>query len=640
MRLRVVCAALGVAVALVGCAREGTVWVGLNKPSGGGTDLLAQGDMVSDDGTIADAVSPEVRDLLAETSGETDTAKPNDGAGELLEDAAETPDLSDISAQELTDLDQDWDGAGPMDSLPETADGLDLDLGPDIEPDTEPDIEPEVQSEWAGVEIASANAPDELSLVVQLTAEPQEKMELGDFSAVVNSDYGSINVTGATWNAEELKLTLSTTRQKLGVTYTVGLGSQGSNMGLVSAQFIAADTRKLWVTDFDHPSMKEMLVNSYRVFAGEHCVAYVVEGQEFPGAAEAAQEFDDLIYPVLTQALYEPMDVDGNERIVILFTDSDDYGGYFSPVNQWTAFFAGMYGAKSNEMEILYISGWSGADYFAEVEAHEFQHLLYFSRHQLKDGIYWEYHDEGLAESAVGIVYGTNWMSAYYYQIDYSELISRGLSLVNWEYGLYENYALAYVFWAWVAGQLGGHAAYKLIFEIEHGSPEAVSAFLQENLGLSLHEAVAAMMAAVRIQAAEGLYSFNGMLQFDPSGPPMAPAGVSELSFQPFGGVFFPTTLEQVALPEGPGPNMQFQGITALGQTDSSANFDTTGGWLIAYNANPNYHSWNHETTGSLDLGPPPAPRALLPSAPGAKAPPPPISPNWRSPSPRNPFSE
>lgn len=617
------CLALSCALALHGCAREGTRWVQnpttndvLELAPSPDADSLAPPDASAQD--IADALPADLLDISADM--------PHDQTAETS---------PDTSAQDI----QDQNDGTSQDA--DTADGI-LDIADSTSPDTadaQPqDVVADILNTFADVTLLGASAPDDTHVVLSFDGEPQSDMSLPQLSLHVESDFGDLAVSKAAWDSSAYTLTLTTGRQKLGVQYQVSIGSAGSTTGLLQASFLSADTKVFWATDFDDPNMDDMQVPAHRIFVGEHTVAYSMDGYQFDGAEAASLEFDTLIYPLLTEAFLQPLDFDGNGRIVLLYTDSDDYGGYFSPVNQWSNLFAMMGGAKSNEMEILYISGWMGAGYFGQVTPHEFQHLLYYCRHQMKDNVHWDYHDEGLAESAVRLVYGNNDMASMYYQYDPQSLISMGLSMVNWQWGLYENYAIAYVFWAWVAGQLGGPEAFKLIFDIEYGGPEQVSEFLQEHLGLDLHEAVLAMMAAVRLQAPDGLHSFNGMISLDPNGGPRLPAGTPSVQLEPFGGIFVPVAEAEVEEPGGKGPNVQFGGIAQAGGFDTATPFETTAGWLVAYNGNWNYWDWTPESTGTLPQAVAPQPvvqRAkLYPGDAHAAA----TSAAWDSPPPRNPF--
>src|SRR5690606_13029700 len=106
------------------------------------------------------------------------------------------------------------------------------------------------------------------------------------------------------------------------------------------------------------------------------------------------------------------------------------------------------------------------------------------------------------------------------------------ISLVHWQYANYDNYALAYVFWSYVAGQLGGASVYGELFD-QNGSPAAIQDYLETNLDLSFTEAQLRAFAATHLQQGSGPFGFEGLLNF-PGSPPLAASAPSQLA--PFAG--------------------------------------------------------------------------------------------------------
>jgi hypothetical protein len=131
--------------------------------------------------------------------------------------------------------------------------------------------------------------------------------------------------------------------------------------------------------------------------------------------------FDDPIYPTTVATFGEPSDIDGNQRIFILFTPRVNA---LTPRNQNSYITGFFYGCDllarsrcsgSNEAEVFYSlvpdpgAKWSGARTVATVRAavppilaHEFQHMIHFARRGLSADVLWL--SEALAHTAEELV--------------------------------------------------------------------------------------------------------------------------------------------------------------------------------------------------------------------------------------------
>jgi hypothetical protein len=131
--------------------------------------------------------------------------------------------------------------------------------------------------------------------------------------------------------------------------------------------------------------------------------------------------FDDPIYPTTVATFGEPSDVDGNQRIFILFTPRVNA---LTPRNQSSYITGFFYGCDllarsrcsgSNEAEIFYSlvpdpgAKWSSARTVATVRAavppilaHEFQHMIHFARRGFSADVLWL--SEALAHTAEELV--------------------------------------------------------------------------------------------------------------------------------------------------------------------------------------------------------------------------------------------
>lgn len=475
-------------------------------------------------------------------------------------------------------------------------------------------------------------APDRTTLTVTFDGEPDAGAAAQPGAYAVTSDHGGLAVLGVAYDAAQRRTTLTTSPQRLGVTYTVTVTPTVGEP--LSGSALAAATARFWVSSPDDQTYSQVQVHATRVAVGEQVVVYEVDGEWIEDPGDLAHEFDQVIVPAMAGVFPLPPDHDGNGRIVILGI-SGDYGGYFNPLNQYSdATTMAQYGLHSNEMELLHLNPTVGGWYYGTTMAHEYQHLLYHANHSLADG-YFEYHDEGLAECAVHVVYGQNEMAVQMLQWDYDGRFANGLSLVHWTYGLYENYALAYLFWTYVMAQMGdGVAGYRRIFDVKGGSPALISGFLQAALGGDLPLTHAISLAALWMQAPSGPFGYQGTLALAPGSYPTAPTGTTSLALEPFAGAFFPLAQSPVDYPGTQGPHILYLGV---GETllDQEAPFDVAGGALLVYNRAFLWSDFAPEPSGpglpAQPHGPQWAPRVPMGLAwPG-------LRPDWSDPPPLPP---
>lgn len=448
---------------------------------------------------------------------------------------------------------------------------------------------------WGALEDLAA--PDRETLTFTFTGEPDAAAAATPGAYVVTSDQGPLDVLQVTYDPAKRAARLTTAPQKLGVTYTVTVTPTTGEPPTGSV--LSALTARFWVSDPDDPEWSQIHAPAHRVAAGEHAVIYALDGEGVEDADALAAEFDQLIYPILTTLFPGPPDLDGNGRIVIVAVQGD-FGGYFSPLNQYPeSLTLSRYGLHSNEMELLHLNPAIGGWAYGTTLAHELQHLLYHAQHGLVDG-HWEYHNEGLSECAVHVVYGANEMAVQMFQWDPSGLIGQGLSLVHWTYAQYENYALAYLFWTYVMAQLGeGLPGYRRIFDVPSGSPEVMSSFLEDALGASLPITHLLSLAALWTQSPTGAFGYRGTLPaLGPGQCPTAPTGTTSLALEPFSGAFFPLAQSPVDYPGTEGQDILYVGLGEGGTVDQDAPFDVAGGALLVYNRAFEWDEWTTEPSG------------------------------------------
>jgi len=177
------------------------------------------------------------------------------------------------------------------------------------------------------------------------------------------------------------------------------------------------------------------------------CLIYVEEGSESETDWDIiGTYFDSTIYPRVTEKFGQPLDVDNNDKIVILYStfENNKIVGYFFAGD----LFSENDVAYSNEMEILYMNvltvSYQELNY--ETLAHEFQHLTNASE-AISNGhssLMDTWLNEALAESAAH--YALESVIDYHIEnMEESQVIANGLSVTQWT-GTFEDYTMSYLF--------------------------------------------------------------------------------------------------------------------------------------------------------------------------------------------------
>ncbi|XXY45130.1 hypothetical protein WME91_34520 [Sorangium sp. So ce269] len=448
----------------------------------------------------------------------------------------------------------------------------------------------------AGGAAGESGGPFRLDAIIAAPSQHEVEIHLSEDIAAppldaaayrITSPRGSLRVEQVAYDAERATLVLTTARQKLGVTYELTVRSPGSRLDGVTGSFLSADTATFWATDFGDPAFADYQIVAERGGVGEHVVVYVEQGMPVSDVEDTIRMFDDRIYPVETRLFAEAPDVDQNGKVVLLGLDGAEYyGGYFHPLDTFpdddTMRVVGLH---SNEADMLYINVAQGASLHAvDVVTHEFQHMLYHGQHGGEDD-YWLYHDEGLAECAIRAVWGEHPYVLDHVRSDPTGRLAMGESLVHWEFGNYDQYALAYLFLSYVASRLGGVERYADLFALR-GHPEEVDAFLMDQLGEGFARTQLSWLVATWLRAPSGPGGYGDVISFpDAFRPPVAPAGTTSLDLPPFAGAFFPLEVAGVDYPGSQGEHVLYAGISGRGGADLEAPFDVEGGALVVLNS-------------------------------------------------------
>ncbi|HRZ79112.1 MAG TPA: DUF4215 domain-containing protein [bacterium] len=173
---------------------------------------------------------------------------------------------------------------------------------------------------------------------------------------------------------------------------------------------------------------------------------------------DMADEFDSVIYPLVTTKFATPSDINADGTITLLFTDLGmSIAGYFSPGDLYAK---SMY-PQSNERDMIFVStrvALTNKGAYAVI-AHEFQHLCYNNQNAIIEDDAQGINDneniwinEGMSMTAMHLYNGiqSDWISAY----NQSTSVSSGQALTYWNDSdssdVYGNYALSYLFFEYL----------------------------------------------------------------------------------------------------------------------------------------------------------------------------------------------
>jgi hypothetical protein len=465
--------------------------------------------------------------------------------------------------------------------------------------DTDTGSDTGVETGWDSVTLMDVSAPDEYTVEIELYGVPPVEEVADVDSYEIGSDFVSLVIESASYDSAAKTITLTTSKQKLGITYLLKITADEAIDDLEKS-FLSADTALFWVANFAGSGYGQYQIVANRAYVGQQCVVYLEEGFYPSNLMESAEYFDSDVYPVETDLFIDAPDQDDNGKITMLGLDGQGYyGGYFAPANAYSDDFAySNWGIHSNEMELIHINVAGGNfDHGGSIVPHEFQHLLYQERHGLNDS--WIYHNEGLSESAVRAVNGDYQYAIGFYFGDYSGLIGSGsVSLVNWTYSQYENYVTAFLFWGYIAGQLDGVDTYADIFHLETGDPDEVDTFLDTQMGLTFTEVQFNQMIAAWVQDPTGVYGYEGFLVLNGSTPPEVPSGVSSVDLEPFAGTYFSFSQNSVDYPGTQGADIVYAGIDSAGNVDLTPPFDKQDGGLLVLNSDFQHDSFPTQHSG------------------------------------------
>jgi hypothetical protein len=288
------------------------------------------------------------------------------------------------------------------------------------------------------------------------------------------------------------------------------------------------DTKTFWVRDFS--TNDDYQITATLQYSGEHCEVWAENPEEITSskAVELGSEFDDSIYPLITNYFYTPSDVNKDGKVSILAMDIQDnfdntgayVGGYFYSKDLFSV-------TGSNKMEIFYIDTYPTMHYPKTNEidvsrafstlAHEFQHMVNFNRNYIVEygNPMPTWLNEGLSLAAEHLYKGVLTSRISYY--NKSSNIKNGHSLLYWgdNGDTLANYSLSYLFLQYIRTQTGSNNVFKdILLDNKNDSEAVTNALSKYGISKAFGDLMTDFRLALLIKDSSGPYGFNGDSSF------------------------------------------------------------------------------------------------------------------------------
>ncbi|MGC9384976.1 MAG: InlB B-repeat-containing protein, partial [Kosmotogaceae bacterium] len=288
------------------------------------------------------------------------------------------------------------------------------------------------------------------------------------------------------------------------------------------------DTKTFWARDFS--TNEDYQITATLQYSGDHCEVWAENPEEITSgkAAELGSEFDNTIYPLITEYFYSPSDVNKDGKVAILAIDIRDnfdntgayVGGYFYSADLFNV-------EHSNKMEIFYIDTYPTMHYPKTNEinvsrafstlAHEFQHMVNFNRNYLVEygNPMPTWLNEGLSLAAEHLYKGVLTSRISYY--NNSSNIKNGHSLLYWgdNGDTLSNYSLSYLFLQYIRTQAGSNNVFKdILLDNKNDSEAVTNALSKYGISKTFGDLMTDFRLALLIKDSNGPYGFNGDSSF------------------------------------------------------------------------------------------------------------------------------
>jgi hypothetical protein len=332
------------------------------------------------------------------------------------------------------------------------------------------------------------------------------------------------------------------------------------------------DTKTFWVRDFS--TNEDYQITATLQYSGEHCEVWAENSEEITStkAAELGNEFDDSIYPLITDYFYTPSDVNKDGKVAILAMDIQDnfdntgayVGGYFYSKDLFSV-------SGSNKMEIFYIDTYPTMHYPKTNEidvcrafstlAHEFQHMVNFNRNYIVEygNPMPTWLNEGLSLAAEHLYKGVLTSRISYY--NKSSNIKNGHSLVYWgdNGDTLANYSLSYLFLQYIRTQAGSNNVFKdILLDNKNDSEAVTNALSKYGISKTFGDLMTDFRLALLIKDSSGPYGFNGDSSFSNVSTQLYTGSAKEIRG---GTAFFKAINDSYEDPADGGSSIQYAGI-------------------------------------------------------------------------------
>jgi len=221
---------------------------------------------------------------------------------------------------------------------------------------------------------------------------------------------------------------------------------------------VAGDIENFWVADFSSGNNRNISATLQHTTSKCEVWAESTSATSKSRAIEICNDFDSVIYPMVTTNFHAESDVNGDGKIAFLIANLGGFAaGYFSPAD----FYTKQQYSQSNARDIIYIEQSMTTYQITNTIAHEFQHLCYGNRNFLieNDQNYGDlsqrWIDEGLATASEHFYGGTqnDWISVFNTK-PYNDPVADGNGFFKWDYSdydrVYSDYALTYAFFQYL----------------------------------------------------------------------------------------------------------------------------------------------------------------------------------------------
>jgi len=283
--------------------------------------------------------------------------------------------------------------------------------------------------------------------------------------------------------------------------------------------------KKFWVVDFR--TNKDVPIDTKLLYSGKRSEVWVHNNEiTTEQAKKMGEEFDNKVYPLVTENFAKESDVDGNGKVSLLVYDIQD--GY----DQSGTYTAGYFYSRdlyktthSNNAEVFYVdtyptigdkkSGYDVSKAFSTI-AHEFQHMVSYNQNVLVEkGEEMETWLNEAMSMAAEHMYLNDTLRERLYYFERAPSIANGHSLLHWDENgdVLANYSLSYLFGQYLRIQLGqDNKVFKEILEKKTPTNQSLQMVLDErfNKSKSLKQFISDFRQALYENEQEGLYGFKG----------------------------------------------------------------------------------------------------------------------------------